>query len=238
MARMLRALVSVAGISVAMAAVAGAVAPSAFADEAEANAGGAAVAQQIYACNGVAAVGIHNEAECEVKVINHTVGVVIVNKHHKKHHWDATDAAQTDPASVEGPEMSSVPAAAQPAAAQPAAAEPAAAEPAAAQPAAAQPAAAQPLPAVVAQPAAAQPVPAVAQPAAAQPVMAHPTAAYGGKRHHEEQAEIDQDSKAAGILDADNSNGLNIGGIAASIPVVVCGNSIQALLGIGSRGEC
>src|SRR5690242_10725282 len=162
MARMLRALVGAAGITVGLAVAAGTVAPSAFADEAEANAGGAAVAQQIYACNGVAAVGIHNEAECEVKVINHTVGVVIVNKHHKKHHkhhWDATDAAQTDPASVEGPEMSSVPAAAQPAAAQPAAAEPAVAEPADAQPAAAQPAAAQPLPAVVAQPAAAQPVP-------------------------------------------------------------------------------
>jgi hypothetical protein len=43
---------------------------------------------------------------------------------------------------------------------------------------------------------------------------------------------------AEGVLLGDDSNGLNVGGIAAAVPIVVCGNAANVLGGIGAEAHC
>jgi LPXTG-motif cell wall-anchored protein len=44
-------------------------------------------------------------------------------------------------------------------------------------------------------------------------------------------------NSSAGTLDADDSNGLNIGGIAATVPVVICGNALN-VIGVAAEALC
>jgi hypothetical protein len=40
-----------------------------------------------------------------------------------------------------------------------------------------------------------------------------------------------------GLLDAGDSNGANVGGVAATVPVIACGNALN-VIGIGARAHC
>src|SRR5690242_11779326 len=51
------------------------------------------------------------------------------------------------------------------------------------------------------------------------------------------QGEAHGGNTSAGTLDADDSNGLNLGGIGATAPVLVCGNAVN-VVGIGSKADC
>jgi hypothetical protein len=42
---------------------------------------------------------------------------------------------------------------------------------------------------------------------------------------------------STGVLDAGDSNGVNLGGVGLTAPIIVCGNGVN-VLGIGATGEC
>src|SRR5262245_9843663 len=48
------------------------------------------------------------------------------------------------------------------------------------------------------------------------------------------QGEAHRGNTSAGTLDADGSNGLNLGGIGATAPIIVCGDAVN-IVGIGSK---
>jgi hypothetical protein len=102
---------------------------------------------------------------------------------------------------------------------------------------------AQTVPAVVAP--AAQPEPMVQQPMHVKPAYTEPEYTqpveeswhHGHHRHHGARHGVDVDSNATGVLDAGDSNGLNIGGIGVSIPIVIACNAVN-VIGFGADADC
>jgi|SRR5690242_7652330 hypothetical protein len=63
-------------------------------------------------------------------------------------------------------------------------------------------------------------------------------AGIGAKAHCLSGSTGHSSDQAVGVLAADDSNGLNLGGIGLNVPVDVCGNAINAILGIGAKAHC
>jgi hypothetical protein len=91
--------------------------------------------------------------------------------------------------------------------------------------------AAQTAPAVVAPEAQSQP--AMSEPMHVRPAYAEPV--YEGRHHHRHGVDVDSD--ATGILNAHDSNGLNIGGIGVSIPITIACNAVN-VIGFGADADC